>query len=298
LSSRQTSKYRGVSWSKRDNKWRGTIYYGSKDHYLGTFDDEEEAARAYDRASRTHRSNKAALNFPAEGEQGVDDGKRSKYRGVSWDKSSSKWRAYIYHTGKNHSLGCFDDEKDAARAYSTAARVHDNYGSSGCGGNGDDGDEDDGDGDVDGDDDNDGDDDANDADDDDADSECCPHGTPYRSCAASEANSDEHAARQTAEAMGLPAGWHQHIVDRSDQQKRYKEYISLDGKRYRSLREAKQACGRYRTGQGSSSADSSSDRGNGVMIAEAGEEITWACESILRKRHTAGSKVEYEVGGH
>jgi hypothetical protein len=37
---------------------------------------------------------------------------------------------------------------------------------------------------------------------------------------------------------------------------------------------------------------------NGVVVAEAGEETTWACESILRKRRIAGSKVEYEVGGH
>jgi hypothetical protein len=281
---KQTSEYRGVSWDKSNSKWRAQIQHTGKKHCLGYFDDEEEAARAYDRAARAHRGDKATLNFPAEGEQSVDNRKRSKYRGVSWDKHSSKWRATIGHTGKKHYLGYFDNEKEAARAYDTAARAHGNYGSSGCGGDGDEGDDDD--------------DDNDDADDDDADSGYCPHDTPSRACAASAAISDDHAALQAAEEAGLPAGWRQQVVDRSDQQKRYKEYISPDGKRYRSLREAKQACGRYRTGQGPSSAGSSSDRGNGVMTAEAGEEITWACESILRKRHTAGSKVEYEVGGH
>jgi hypothetical protein len=35
----------------------------------------------------------------------------------------------------------------------------------------------------------------------------------------------------------------------------------------------------------------------GVMVVEAGDDTTWACESILRKRHGTG-KAEYEVGGH
>jgi hypothetical protein len=213
----------------------------------------------------------------------VVNGQTSKYRGVSWCKSRSKWVAQIHHTGKHHNIGRFDNEKEAARAYDTSARAHGNYSSSGCGGDGDDGDGDD----------------DNDADDDDADSRCCPHGTPSRACAASEIISGKHAALQAAEAVGLPAGWCQQTVNRSDQKQRYKEYISPDGKRYRSLREVKQACGRYRTGQGPSSASSSSsDHDNGVVVAEAREEITWACESILRKRHVAGSKVEYEVGGH
>jgi hypothetical protein len=120
----QTSKYRGVCLNKSTSKWQAQIHYAGKQHSLGSFDDEEVAARAYDRAARAHCGDKATLNFPAEGEQGVDNGKRSKYRGVSRGKSSSKWQAYIKHTGKNHCLGSFDDEQDAARAYNRAARTH------------------------------------------------------------------------------------------------------------------------------------------------------------------------------
>jgi len=47
----------------------------------------------------------------------------SKYRGVSFIKSSSKkkWRAAIKHNGKDYHLGCFEYEIDAAKAYNIAA---------------------------------------------------------------------------------------------------------------------------------------------------------------------------------
>lgn len=42
-----TSKYKGVSWDKRDKKWSANIYnYGIK-IFIGYFDDEYEAAQAY-----------------------------------------------------------------------------------------------------------------------------------------------------------------------------------------------------------------------------------------------------------
>jgi hypothetical protein len=116
------STYRGVYWHKSNNKWLATIRCGSKLHYVGCFDDEEEAARAYDRAARAHTGEKAQLNFPAAGESGSR--KSSSYRGVSWNKSGNKWRAQIKYDGKRHALGSFDDEEEAAKAYDRAARLH------------------------------------------------------------------------------------------------------------------------------------------------------------------------------
>jgi hypothetical protein len=60
---RQSSKYRGVSWFKRDHKWQAAITYDGKQHRLGSFEDEEEAARAYDRAAKVHKGGRAQLNF-------------------------------------------------------------------------------------------------------------------------------------------------------------------------------------------------------------------------------------------
>jgi TPR repeat protein len=112
------STYRGVHWDKSNNKWVARIRYDGKRRTLGCFKDEEEAARAYDRAARAQHGEKSQLNFPAEGESGSR--KSSKYRGVCWHKSSNKWKVQLYYDGKHHHLGCFEDEEEAAKAYDRA----------------------------------------------------------------------------------------------------------------------------------------------------------------------------------
>ncbi len=45
----------------------------------------------------------------------------SRYKGVSWDKQSGKWRAQILKAGIKKSIGYFQDEEDAATAYNFSA---------------------------------------------------------------------------------------------------------------------------------------------------------------------------------
>lgn len=45
----------------------------------------------------------------------------SQYKGVSWNKTTQKWYAYYSHDGKDHYLGQFTSEVEAARAYDAAA---------------------------------------------------------------------------------------------------------------------------------------------------------------------------------
>eukprot|EP01052_Picozoa_sp_SAG31_P052618 SAG31_NODE_13071_length_895_cov_0.655779_1_plen_144_part_10 len=50
---------------KSSGKWRAALYHNGKDHTLGSFGCEEEAARAYD-AEATRVGRLSQLNFPPE----------------------------------------------------------------------------------------------------------------------------------------------------------------------------------------------------------------------------------------
>lgn len=59
-----SSKYKGVCWHKQRNKWSVNIGKNGKQIYLGLFESEEEAAKAYDEKARELFGEFARLNFP------------------------------------------------------------------------------------------------------------------------------------------------------------------------------------------------------------------------------------------
>lgn len=56
------SRYKGVIW--HHGKWQARVLEGGRRRSLGHFPDEEEAARAYDRAALEVQGEFAYLNFP------------------------------------------------------------------------------------------------------------------------------------------------------------------------------------------------------------------------------------------
>jgi len=57
-----TSRYRGVCWNSKQHKWQAEIKVAGRRRFLGHFDAEDDAARAYDSIARLHQG--FTLNFP------------------------------------------------------------------------------------------------------------------------------------------------------------------------------------------------------------------------------------------
>lgn len=58
-----TSKYLGVSFFTKMRKWKAQIQKHGKRIYLGLFDNEEDAAKAYDVAAKVYHGEYANVNF-------------------------------------------------------------------------------------------------------------------------------------------------------------------------------------------------------------------------------------------
>lgn len=58
-----SSRFKGVHLSKGGKLWRAEIGFNRKNHYIGLFKDEEEAARAYNAAALKHHGEFARLNI-------------------------------------------------------------------------------------------------------------------------------------------------------------------------------------------------------------------------------------------
>jgi hypothetical protein len=58
------SKYKGITWRKDTRKWVARITFEKIGIHLGFFENEIDAARAYDDAAKIYHGEFASLNFP------------------------------------------------------------------------------------------------------------------------------------------------------------------------------------------------------------------------------------------
>lgn len=63
MSNKKSSKFRGVFWDKRTGKYVSQIWDGKRNIKIGEFDDEEEAALAYNKKALELKGDKAILNM-------------------------------------------------------------------------------------------------------------------------------------------------------------------------------------------------------------------------------------------
>ena len=137
-----------MTWDRRAKKWLARYHDADgKQRHIGCFDDEEEAARAVNKAIRDaglegrRRTNPvdatgSLVPKPSGPHNKLDDSAvvapdpardptatTSKFWGVCWHKSERRWAAaYRDANGKNRFLGYFDDQESAAHAVNAAIR--------------------------------------------------------------------------------------------------------------------------------------------------------------------------------
>ena len=142
------SKFWGVSWDKRERRWKAQYTDASgKVRHIGYYDTQESAAHAVNAAIRRaglegkRRMNavdasgalvpRAPSAYNARDRSAVvaPDPARdptataSKFWGVSWSKSNRRWQAnYRDAGGKLHHIGLFDPQEAAAHAVNAAIR--------------------------------------------------------------------------------------------------------------------------------------------------------------------------------
>lgn len=113
------SQYKGVCWQK--SQCIARIQVDGESIYLGSFYNEEDAAKAYDYAAIQYFKEFANINFPQFDYSHYTPlpnqlDKSSKYKYIHWDSSKSKWTVQFWIHNKNKFVGRFKEELEAAKA--------------------------------------------------------------------------------------------------------------------------------------------------------------------------------------
>ena len=133
----KTSKYAGVSYRKARKKWCANIYYDGKQQWVGYFEKEIDAAKAYDKVMAYYNADVHKMNFAIDLAEAPNNIRRrirvagkikrkasSIYLGVHYSDRLHKWKAEISHNKQCIHIGFFNSETEAASAYDKVARYY------------------------------------------------------------------------------------------------------------------------------------------------------------------------------
>lgn len=101
------SRFKGVYFVV-GGRWEAKITFSSKSKHIGTYDTEEEAAKAFDETART-LGVPERCNYDERGNEMTPEW----LKGVR--RSRNKWRALISVDGQSVNLGMFDTKEEAAQ---------------------------------------------------------------------------------------------------------------------------------------------------------------------------------------
>lgn len=113
-----SSKYRGVCYVKKNNLWQASITKNNKLICLGLFDNETDAAHAYNDSVKKYFGENMPINkieVPLIKGRNIKSSS-SKFNGVSFYKTTNRWVARTIINNKRKCLGYFNTEIDAYNA--------------------------------------------------------------------------------------------------------------------------------------------------------------------------------------
>lgn len=129
--SNTSSKYKGVTWSKQTNKWRVQISIEGKNKSLGSYSNEDEAARVYNQAVLEYWDGEGYMNVIGEDNRTpirnyeTSEGQRkqrvgnSDFKGVTIQNKTI--RSQMKYKGHQLHLGTFPTKNHAALTYNKCA---------------------------------------------------------------------------------------------------------------------------------------------------------------------------------